>query len=227
MTFAVRGYSRNRQAPGRLPRRGGHVVNRRSERAAPASNSSVGPVLDLVELVDRKVADELARLNGELEALVAQAVDRELDRLVRDLVKANLEGRGNGRSSVTESHRDIPMTEATPPAASMTCRRCGETKPVEAFHSGKRLCKVCRRAEDRAREARRRQQDSSSEAARLPFRWHDVDALARGFPRTVVRNLIREELRAGRLESDGNGRVRLCAGALESEVVGALAAIVR
>jgi hypothetical protein len=40
--------------------------------------------LDLAELVDRKVAHELPEMNGRLEQLVADAVDRELERLVAE-----------------------------------------------------------------------------------------------------------------------------------------------
>jgi hypothetical protein len=43
--------------------------------------------LDLAELVDRKVAHELPEMNGRLEQLVADAVDRELERLVAEQLK--------------------------------------------------------------------------------------------------------------------------------------------
>jgi hypothetical protein len=53
-------------------------------------------VLDLEQLVADKVADEFAAMNGRLEALIKDAVDKELGRLVRQLVEANIEGRATG-----------------------------------------------------------------------------------------------------------------------------------
>jgi hypothetical protein len=59
------------------------------------------PVLDLAELVRAKVHDRLERMNGELEALVAAAVDEELDRLVA----AELAERTNGGKKTEPSQK--------------------------------------------------------------------------------------------------------------------------
>jgi hypothetical protein len=60
------------------------------------------PILDLEQLVTEKVAGRLELLDGQLEKIVLAAVDRELDRLVRELVEANLENRAT----------PVPRTEA-------------------------------------------------------------------------------------------------------------------
>jgi hypothetical protein len=54
------------------------------KRPPQSSHSIVVAGLDLAELVDRKVAHELPEMNGRLEQLVADAVDRELERLVAE-----------------------------------------------------------------------------------------------------------------------------------------------
>jgi hypothetical protein len=63
--------------------------------------------------------------------------------------------------------------------------------------------------------------------SRRPFRWVDVAELARGHARYVVRHVVADELKNGRIESDGNGRVRLRAGALTPAVVAALGGLDR
>jgi len=58
-----------------------------------------------------------------------------------------------------------------------------------------------------------------------PFRWVAISDLARGCSGDAVRFVVADELRRGRIESDGNGRVRLRTGALPGDLVRALAAI--
>ena len=58
--------------------------------------------------------------------------------------------------------------------------------------------------------------------AAAPFRWVDVAGLASGFDRRVVRAVVNDELRRQRVESDGNGRVRLRPGAFEPALLSAL-----
>jgi hypothetical protein len=55
-----------------------------------------------------------------------------------------------------------------------------------------------------------------------PFQWRQIGELARGWPRSIVRDLIDEETRGGRVERDTDGRVRLKPGAMPAEVVKAL-----
>jgi hypothetical protein len=62
-------------------------------------------VLDLERLVSAKVAAELQQMNGRLEQLVADAVDRELHRLVHALVEANLYDRDHGEHGEHELRR--------------------------------------------------------------------------------------------------------------------------
>jgi hypothetical protein len=61
-------------------------------------------------------------------------------------------------------------------------------------------------------EPRRRGVEASPRGgggAGRPFRWVDVAALAGGYPRVVVRSVVADELRQGRIESDGNGHLRI------------------
>ena len=69
-----------------------------------------------------------------------------------------------------------------------------------------------------------RQHPTIRGTAARPFRprWVDVGQLARQHPRIVVRQIIAEELAAGRVESDGNGRVRILPEAFPPNVLFAL-----
>jgi hypothetical protein len=122
--------------------------------------------LDLAELVDRKVHDQLAGINGPLEQLVHDAIDRELDRLVHDLVDAELVARSNGATAVVAG----PVEEARgeePPAAAPAgesaaalkrCPTCREEKPLDQFdrdasrpNGHRSRCRACRSLHDRRR----------------------------------------------------------------------------
>jgi hypothetical protein len=54
--------------------------------------------------------------------------------------------------------------------------------------------------------------NGAEETAAVPFRWNwkwvAVERLARRYRPSLVRQLIDEEIAVGRLESDGDGRVR-------------------
>jgi hypothetical protein len=117
------------------------------------------PALDLVELVDRKVADRLAEMNGRIETLVAEAVDRELDRLVGGLVEDDLDRRAEeARDEVTETS----LTQRR-------CPRCGDAKPLDAFPLHRRICRTCKsRADKRRRREREQLGDAETEEA-VPF----------------------------------------------------------
>jgi hypothetical protein len=56
-----------------------------------------------------------------------------------------------------------------------------------------------------------------------PFPWHERSEVAADRPRGLVRVALWDEIRQGRVESDGNGRIRLRAGALPDDVIEALA----
>jgi hypothetical protein len=119
------------------------------------------PAVDLDELINRKVADELARMNGHLERLVAEAVDAELDRLVHNLVDANLRGRADGEPGGCSS----AATEEPP--ATRVCAHCGQAKPLAEYRPGRGRCRGCRSAQ-RAEE-KRRHRARQEEAAPVPF----------------------------------------------------------
>jgi hypothetical protein len=56
-----------------------------------------------------------------------------------------------------------------------------------------------------------------------PFPWRERAAIAADRPQRLVRVALFEEVRQGRVELDGNGRIRLRAGALADDVIEALA----
>jgi hypothetical protein len=121
--------------------------------------------LDLAEIVERKVVDELQRMNGRLEQLVADAVDRELGAIVRQLVEQNLNGAGDPNGEHGEHElRDTPepAAPATTPATK-TCLTCGEEKSLDQFRPRRGSCKRC------AEESRRRRRAAAREPARSPF----------------------------------------------------------
>jgi hypothetical protein len=94
------------------------------------------PALDLAELVNRKVADELERMNGRLEELIAEAVDRELGRLVAQ----ELADRANAIATKT-------LGGNAGPSPGKQCRRCGEVKTPADFQPGRAVCRSCRNRE--------------------------------------------------------------------------------
>lgn len=71
------------------------------------------PGLDLAELVTLRVRDELAGMNGRLGQLVAEALDRELGRLVGELVEANVAARArNVRTALPRPRLRVRATGA-------------------------------------------------------------------------------------------------------------------
>jgi len=73
----------------------------------------VVPGLDLAELVTLRVRDELAGMNGRLGQLVAEALDRELGRLVGELVEANVAARArNVRTALPRPRLRVRATGA-------------------------------------------------------------------------------------------------------------------
>jgi hypothetical protein len=56
------------------------------------------------------------------------------------------------------------------------------------------------------------------------FGWRAVVDVAAGHERHFVRRVLDDEIARGRVESDGNGRVRLVSGALDPSIVSALEA---
>jgi hypothetical protein len=68
--------------------------------------------------------------------------------------------------------------------------------------------------------------DRRGEPDVTPFPWHERAAIATDRPPKLVRVALWDEIRQGRVESDGNGRVRLRAGALPEDVIAALALFV-
>jgi hypothetical protein len=113
-----------------------------------------GPAL--AELVADKVRARFGELNGELEALVVQAVDRELDGLVARPVAERLaagddsdvdasaqEPAGPGENNVeavaapSAEHPSADVAAAAPPTK--VCVRCDEEKPLDEERAAGRL----------------------------------------------------------------------------------------
>jgi hypothetical protein len=147
------------------------------------------------------VTPALARLEGE----IADLLDRRRDELARQLARIVIgvvleeRQRGRGRNGRTAGPR-------------LCARGCGRLAA-----RARTVCESCRKREQRER-ARLRE----TVPAGL---WLDVDELERRSPAPrEFAVVIRDEVACGRVESDGNGRVRLRAGALDPEVADALAA---
>jgi hypothetical protein len=102
-------------------------------------------LLDLEQMIAAKVVGRLELLNGEVERLVREAVDRELDRLIGELVSER-DGAGD--------------RDASP--AMRVCNGCGTAKLPSAFERGRGTCKTCRRRQDRARAQARRSQPAEA-----------------------------------------------------------------
>lgn len=94
-----------------------------------------------------------------------------LEELVAAVVRsrsAELAARRDGREDTSEDGasetRVVPLddgttgarvgTSARVPTEASTCHRCGETKPPAAFPPGRNVCRACKYARARAREAR-------------------------------------------------------------------------
>jgi hypothetical protein len=103
--------------------------------------------IDLAELVDRKVHDQLAEMNGRLEQLVHEAVGRELDRLVHDLVEQNLED----RTSAVDDGEVATAVATSAAATTKVCASCGQEKGLDRFERHRGTCKECRNAAARRR----------------------------------------------------------------------------
>jgi hypothetical protein len=98
---------------------------------------------------DAKFAERGFGANGRLEALVAEAVDRELDRLVGGHVEADVErrvetARDDASAPSIARSSTAPATTESSSSARRTCARCGETKSVEGFPKERRMCKACK-----------------------------------------------------------------------------------
>ena len=105
----------------------------------------------------------------ELEQLVDRELDRALDRLINERIRAR-----NGKPS---------------PAL---CTVCGERE-----RAANRT--VCTRCLERGKRERRAARAAAEGEGAVPFRCVGVGELARGHPRCVVRAVVNDELRLGRL----------------------------
>lgn len=123
------------------------------------------PVLDLERLVDAKGTAELQQMNGRLEVLVADAIDRQLGALVRDLMDANLAGRDLDAAVVPDAHPhrpepDVVHTHHEHEVEAPTTRRCNhcqQVKPVADFARHRGVCRACRNAAIRRHRATARE----------------------------------------------------------------------
>ncbi|HSC74208.1 MAG TPA: hypothetical protein VLB89_08575 [Gaiellaceae bacterium] len=112
----------------------------------------------LVEIVDRLVADEFARMNGQIEGLVAAAVERELGRLIEENLAALV-----ADGVAADAERSATHTDAEPETDSelRTCKSCGVAKPLERFEPHRYTCKSCR--------SKRRASAADGQAIENPF----------------------------------------------------------
>lgn len=89
--------------------------------------------------IDERIGDLVAAHRSELELLVDRALERELAQLVEERIAAR---NGNGGTHA-------------PSATTKVCRGpCGRTLPVSSFDKHRRVCRDCRRQQNREREHR-------------------------------------------------------------------------
>jgi hypothetical protein len=105
-------------------------------------------LVDLEALVAERVIDRLQLTNGRLEQVVRDAVDRELDRLIRDLDDANVDNRANG------SRPELRTENGVQPAATKLCTSCRQEKPADKFERHRNVCRACRWQAERERRDR-------------------------------------------------------------------------
>jgi hypothetical protein len=120
-------------------------------------------------MLEHRVAALVGEHQAELEELIDRELDAVLDRLIDERIRAR-----NRKPS---------------PAL---CTVCGERERA----ANRTVCTRCPRAwETRTSRGTRR----SGGGASRPFRWVGVGELARGHRRRVVRAVVNDELRLGRL----------------------------
>jgi hypothetical protein len=121
--------------------------------------------IDLEAAIQSKVAAAVAELNGDLEAMIAAAIDRELDKLVAAAVAE----RTNGDAAAKASPPKVGAAAKAPTVK--TCRVCGRAKPLADFDKHRATCRPCRteRRHQGARNARTVVQPDQQQAAPAPL----------------------------------------------------------
>jgi hypothetical protein len=148
-------------------------------------------------MLEHRVAALVGEHQAELEELIDRELDAVLDRLIDERIRAR-----NRKPS---------------PAL---CTVCGERERAAIEPSA-------HAALERGKRERRAARAAAEGEGAVPFRCVGVGELARGHPRCVVRAVVNDGLRLGRLETDGKGRVRLRIGAFPAELVAALGGLDR
>jgi hypothetical protein len=105
---------------------------------------------DFAELIADKVHNEITQANGTIERLIAEAIERELQALVSNLVE----------TSLTERAAEVTAREVK------TCSSCGKTRSVADFPPRRNTCRTCRNA---ATEASRRTRAARATEAPTPL----------------------------------------------------------
>jgi hypothetical protein len=96
--------------------------------------------------IDERIRELVAARHDELAALVDQAVEAELERLVTERVQArngNIPGDVPGNSLEVRT-KDLGNGNI-PVDAAKVCTACSRTLPLAAFEKGRRMCRSCRR----------------------------------------------------------------------------------
>ena len=94
-------------------------------------------------ILEQIVREQIADRRDQLEAIVR----REVERIVGELVAAELNGHGTAPNATNE----VGRTSSGPPVK--LCRVCGVEKPGTEFDKGRRVCKGCRRTQHREWQA--------------------------------------------------------------------------
>jgi hypothetical protein len=118
------------------------------------------PQAELETTIAATVEAALEPHRPALRELVARAVDVTLERMLAELVAAELELRRNGHAALEEVDGLAPLELEPPATSTKRCRTCREEKPLDAFppdakgRDGRRhVCRVCRQRRVRERRA--------------------------------------------------------------------------
>jgi hypothetical protein len=182
--------------------------------------------LDLDKLVD--AAGEARR--DELLKLIRQRVEDAVDTFVADVLAAEIAERERCRKSC-KAWRGAATCGSEGERYGYGHAGCEAVLGLRRDEAARRVLQGRedeRRSSLQVQDVRRRARaratsQTTGGAGCRPFRWRAVDALALGHPRRRVRQIVASDIKQGRIESDGNGHVRLVARALPADPVRALA----
>jgi len=159
------------------------------------------------------VPEVLAPALARLESEIGVVLDERRDEIVRQLARILV-------GVVVEEHQGRRSRNGRPTGPKL-CSVC----EIRVAAPARTVCSSWKGRMGRQRQRLRQAQasDRNERGRHHPSRWIDVDELRQRSPCPgELSTILNHEIRAGRIESDDNGRVRLLDGALPPDLVAAL-----